>query len=128
VAVIHSIVTLYERGWSKRRIARELGIDRETVRRHLALAQAGDSKPAISTAGNRAWGHISLFINVALACSRNRLSFFSRFACRANRCTHCPAPSRDTKRPPPEFWSDEPCPHLAHPRQQSKPKMMISEM
>ena len=33
-----SIVALYERGWSKRRIARELGIDRLTVRRYLAAA------------------------------------------------------------------------------------------
>jgi transposase len=31
VAEIHSIVTLYERGWSCRRIARELGVHRETV-------------------------------------------------------------------------------------------------
>lgn len=36
----HSIVALHEKGWSKRRIARELGIDRVTVRRYLALAQA----------------------------------------------------------------------------------------
>jgi transposase len=33
-------------GWSRRRIARELGIDRETVGRYLRLA-----KPAIPTAG-----------------------------------------------------------------------------
>jgi transposase len=60
-ATIHS---LHERGWSGRRIARELGISRETVGRHLLLARLakpaisppgveGDSeaKPAISTAG-----------------------------------------------------------------------------
>ena len=52
VAVMNSIITRYGRGWSKRRIARELGLDRETVRRHLRLWQEGISKPAISTAGN----------------------------------------------------------------------------
>jgi hypothetical protein len=41
------IYSLDDRGWSRRRIARELGIDRETVGRYLRLA-----KPAISTAGN----------------------------------------------------------------------------
>jgi transposase len=41
-----TIYSLHERGWSRRRIARELGIDRETVGRYLLLA-----KPAISTAG-----------------------------------------------------------------------------
>jgi Homeodomain-like domain len=37
---------LADRGWSQRRIGRELGIDRETVGRYLRLAEA---KPAIST-------------------------------------------------------------------------------
>ena len=32
-----AIITLRQRGWSKRRIARELGIDRVTVRRYLAM-------------------------------------------------------------------------------------------
>lgn len=31
-----TIVTLYEQGWSKRRIARELGVDRSAVRRYVA--------------------------------------------------------------------------------------------
>jgi transposase len=35
-----SIIALFEQGWSKRRIARELGVDRLTVRRYLATAQA----------------------------------------------------------------------------------------
>ena len=32
----HSIVSLFEQGWSKRRIARELALDRATVRKYLA--------------------------------------------------------------------------------------------
>src|SRR6478672_6141624 len=57
-----TIYSLDDRGWSRRRIARELGIDRETVGRYLRLArpaistagleEAGEAKPAISTAGN----------------------------------------------------------------------------
>lgn len=58
----HSILVLSANGWSRRRIARELGINRETVGRYLRLAQSNpaistlgsepdpDSKPAISTA------------------------------------------------------------------------------
>lgn len=34
-AMIETILSLYHRGWSQRRIARELGIDRETVTRYL---------------------------------------------------------------------------------------------
>ena len=32
----HSILSLFEQGWSKRRIARELGVDRATIRKYLA--------------------------------------------------------------------------------------------
>jgi transposase len=42
-----SILTLYERGWSARRIARELGVHRETVGRELKR-----SKPANVTTGS----------------------------------------------------------------------------
>ena len=45
MAVANAIITLKQRGWSNRRIARELGIDRATVKRHLELARNG-SKPA----------------------------------------------------------------------------------
>lgn len=45
----HSILTLVGNGWSNRRIARELGINRETVGKYLLLARA---KPAISTPGS----------------------------------------------------------------------------
>ena len=62
VSLQETICTLHGRGWSRRRIARELGIDRETVGRYLLLAkpaistagseEASEVKPAISTAGN----------------------------------------------------------------------------
>ena len=52
MAKIDTILTLHGRGWSRRRIARELGLDRETVGRHLRLhAAAADSNPAIPPAG-----------------------------------------------------------------------------
>src|SRR5258708_11157130 len=44
VSLQTTIHSLHDHGWSRRRIARELGIDRETVGRYLRLA-----KPAIST-------------------------------------------------------------------------------
>ena len=47
VSVQETICTLHRRGWSRGRIARELGIDRETVSRYLLLA-----KPAISSPGS----------------------------------------------------------------------------
>lgn len=48
-----TIGTLSRGGWSQRRIARELGIDRETVARYRRLArQAEASKPAIPPAGS----------------------------------------------------------------------------
>lgn len=65
MADVQSIVTLHSRGWSARRIARELGVDRETVGRYLRLsvesvaagssnAPAGpsDSNPASAPTGN----------------------------------------------------------------------------
>jgi transposase len=46
----HSILTLAGHGWSHRRIAGELDINRETVGRYLRLAR---SKPAILTPGSK---------------------------------------------------------------------------
>jgi len=41
MAKVHTILTLYEQGWSFRRIGRELGIHRDTARRYVQLAEAG---------------------------------------------------------------------------------------
>ena len=48
VSLQQSIHTLHARGWSARRIARELGLHRETVGRELRL-----SKPAKVATGSR---------------------------------------------------------------------------
>ncbi len=40
-----SILTLHARGWSCRRIARELGVDRDAVSRHVKLSAAGAGTP-----------------------------------------------------------------------------------
>lgn len=45
MAMVNAIFTLKQRGWSHRRIAQELGINRETVARYVNLRQA-DPKPA----------------------------------------------------------------------------------
>jgi transposase len=46
VSLLAAIYSLHNKGWPQRRIARELGLNRQTVGRYLRLA-----KPAISTAG-----------------------------------------------------------------------------
>jgi transposase len=53
VAEVQSILTLHERGWSDRRIARELGVHRETVGRYVrGHGQSGSSKPANAPSGS----------------------------------------------------------------------------
>ena len=47
VSLQTTIYSLHDRGWSQRRIAREPGINRETVGRYFRLA-----KPSISTTGS----------------------------------------------------------------------------
>jgi len=52
-----AIEVLYGKGWSQRRIARELGVNRETVGRYVRQSEqecraAEDSKPAISITGS----------------------------------------------------------------------------
>ena len=64
VSLQTTIYSLADRGWSQRRIASELGINRETVGRYLRLAKpaivtTGDeegagAKPAIPITGNQA--------------------------------------------------------------------------
>ena len=53
MAEIHSILTLRTRGWSFRRIARELGVHRETVARYVQLA-AAPANPANAPIGSAA--------------------------------------------------------------------------
>jgi transposase len=69
VSLQSSILALHDRGWSRRKIARELQLDRATVRRHVLAANAAISTPgsaeestpkaAISTPGSTA-GRASL--------------------------------------------------------------------
>jgi transposase len=51
MAIVQSIQTLHAQGWSQRRIARELDIDRETVRKYLRQGLCG-AKPAILPTGS----------------------------------------------------------------------------
>ena len=46
----HSIVSLFEQGWSKRRIARELALDRATVRKYLTGATPKSPTPQTGSA------------------------------------------------------------------------------
>ena len=62
-----SIRTLHEQGWSKRRIARELGLDRATVRKYLAgvsespAPQTGSADPCPSKSPTPHTGSGSLY-------------------------------------------------------------------
>jgi len=51
VAVIQAIIELYKRRGSQRAVARELGIDRSTVQRHVQQWREEQSKPTIATPG-----------------------------------------------------------------------------
>jgi len=46
-----SIIELYEHGWSRRRIARELDLNRETISRYIRLHTVPEAKPAKVPAG-----------------------------------------------------------------------------
>ena len=54
MAIKHAIIGLLEKGWSYRRIARELGVHRETVARYDSLRRKQGSKPAIPAPGSDA--------------------------------------------------------------------------
>lgn len=51
VAIVESILSLFAQGWSRRRIARELGVDRESVGKYLR-ERSCDPKPAIAPTGS----------------------------------------------------------------------------
>ncbi|EQD32900.1 transposase, partial [mine drainage metagenome] len=52
MADTQTILALHAKGWSARRIARELGMDRQTVGRYIRLERAVDSKPANAPTGS----------------------------------------------------------------------------
>ena len=51
MAIVQAILQLHALGWSQRRVATELQIDRETVARYLKLSQNG-AKPAPGAPGS----------------------------------------------------------------------------
>ena len=51
MALADTVKSLHQKGWSQRRIARELGVNRETVARYVQQAQ-NDSKPANAPTGS----------------------------------------------------------------------------
>ena len=51
MAQSQAIIGLLQQGWTHRRIARELGVNRETVSRYAKIQNASISNPAISTPG-----------------------------------------------------------------------------
>jgi hypothetical protein len=98
----HSILALSTNGWSSRRIARELGINRETVGKYLRSAQPKpaistpgsepdpDSKPAISTVGSErvvgAFAKLSPLIEAAAALGLSAQRFYrTRFLSTVSR-------------------------------------------
>ena len=52
MADTQTILALHSKGWSARRIARELKMDRETVGRYIRLGREADSKPANAPFGS----------------------------------------------------------------------------
>jgi len=64
MANIHAIIGLLKQGWSYRRIARELGVDRETVARYDRLRR-DRAKPAIVASGSEAYESSNAAISTA---------------------------------------------------------------
>lgn len=52
MAKSQAIIGLLQQGWAHRRIARELGVNRETVSHYAKIQKAATSNPAISTTGS----------------------------------------------------------------------------
>ena len=52
MADTQTILALHSKGWSARRIARELKMDRQTVGRYIRLGREADSKPANAPSGS----------------------------------------------------------------------------
>ena len=52
MGVRDAILGLFGQGWSRRRIARELGVHRRTVARHIALAKKESNCPTNPTPGS----------------------------------------------------------------------------
>jgi transposase len=52
MADVQAILALFGHGWSHRRISRELGVDRATVRRYVRLAGVRGSNPAMVLTGS----------------------------------------------------------------------------
>jgi len=59
MAMVQAIIALLEQGWSQRRIARELGIHRETVTRYDRLRRETDCRGVFGTAGGVAASKIA---------------------------------------------------------------------
>lgn len=85
VSLRTSILALHDRGWSRRRIARELHLDRATVRRHVLAAKAAISIPGSQEASS-ANAAISTSGSDALASSKAAISTPGTNAGRASLC------------------------------------------
>jgi transposase len=56
MAMIETILSLHRGGWSNRRIARELGVDRDAVSRHIRQALTNSKAAKVITGSDRASG------------------------------------------------------------------------
>src|SRR3954465_11823464 len=56
LAMLQALLGLHQQGWSQRRIARELGIDRETVGRYMKQWRSGTKPPIVHTGSDRESG------------------------------------------------------------------------
>jgi len=80
MAMINAIWILKERGWSARRIARELGINRETVGKYLS-AWSNGSKPAIKAPIGSEESKPAIKAPTGSSCSDTSNETYSRSQC-----------------------------------------------